>query len=414
MDPLLQTLRRSAQLSSFSFITATSFHKITLQHQACLLANLPPCLKRLNVESDWRCEGKALVGTQEQRTEALNLFQELKKGSCFENLTTLSIAGVSVDMKLVVALLQRSPKLEELRLLGRRSKWMDSELAELISNASWKTLCFKEISGQIGGFTVAAILRNCSTLENIRLAGWLAFDSKSIQKLLCSASNLKRLDIAPSHVYGELEPFSLMAMDIVESIEDSVCLGLETFKCYIGGVPRPDITSKNNGRPLIGIYNIGCQYSMLESSTMQRRVLVQLGRLTKLQEIALGKDIVKYEADAHLSHYAERQNELDYYSSSQYELGFQYQCLTMSLQDGLDELNNLKCLRRLTLEKMSLGMGEAEQRWMKENWPEYGVESRDTFWASRGHSVPVGSDPFKEKFNFDSEARDALQTYDWW
>lgn len=69
------------------------------------------------------------------------------------------------------------------------------------------------------------------------------------------------------------------------------------------------------------------------------------------------------------------------------KMGFQYQCLTMSLQDGLDELKVLKCLRRLTLEKMSLGMGQAEQTWMKENWPEYGRESRDNFWTSRGHYI---------------------------
>lgn len=76
----------------------------------------------------------------------------------------------------------------------------------------------------------------------------------------------------------------------------------------------------------------------------------------------------------------------------------------MSLQDGLDELQDLRCLRRLTLEKMSLGMGAAEQTWMKENWPEYGKESRDTFWTSRGHSVSF-TEALHERSHFD---------HDWW
>ena len=85
-----------------------------------------------------------------------------------------------------------------------------------------------------------------------------------------------------------------MAIDVVDSNKDWVCLGLETFKCYIVGVPGPDITSKKNGRSLTGIYNSGTRYSMTESSTIQRRVLAQLGRLTRLREITLGKDVVDY------------------------------------------------------------------------------------------------------------------------
>jgi len=206
-----------------------------------------------------------------------------------------------------------------------------------------------------------------------------------------------------------------MAMDVVESVEDWVCLGLETFKCYIGGVPRPDITAKKNGRPLTGIYNNGARYSMSESNTIQRRVLAQLGRLTKLREVTLGKDVVDYEGGNHEAHWDEQGMEGEYYSFDRYELGSQYQCLTMSLQVGLGELMNLKCLRRLTLEKMSLGMGgEAEQSWMKENWPEYGKESRDTFWTSRGHSVGLGTDLENEKYLTDDMALETLGTYDWW
>ena len=269
-----------------------------------------------------------------------------------------------------------------------------------VSSNGWKTLSFQRLDGP-GPLTVAAILHNCASLENLRLPNCESFDSKSIQKLLCSAPSLKRFDVISEYVGGELEPYSLMAMDIVESAEDWVCLALETFKCYIGGIPRPDITSKKNGRPLTGIYNDSARYSMFESRAIQRRVLAQLGRLTKLREITLGKDVVDYEIRNHQTHWDEEEMEGEFYSNVEYELGSQYQCLTMSLQDGLDELKGLKCIRRLTLEKMGLDMGDAEQTWMRENWPEYGRESKDMFWTSRGHHVDIGTDLYYEKFHTD-------------
>ena len=134
-----------------------------------------------------------------------------------------------------------------------------------VSSKGWKTLGFQRLDGP-GPLTVAAILQNGATLENLRLPNCEAFDSKSIQKLLCSAPNLKRFDVISEYVGGELKPYSLMAMDIVESAEDWVCLELETFECYIGGVPRPDITSKKNGRPFTGIYNDSVRFSMFERS----------------------------------------------------------------------------------------------------------------------------------------------------
>ncbi|GJJ72659.1 hypothetical protein EMPS_05017 [Entomortierella parvispora] len=422
MEPILQILGRSSRLSTFTFVTAIAnqgtLRTLHPQDQARLLANFPPSLKRLEMVTDRRFHGHVTSSTeQEEENEALELFLELDKRGCFENLAVLSILGVPMSMKLVVALLERSPKLEELSLNAYRATWSDRELFELISKVSsrgWKTLGFRSMSGKVGPLSMAAILRHSATLENIRLTNCLAFDSKSIQKLLCSAPNLRRFDTTPSYLHGELEPLSLLATDIVESTEDWACLGLETFKCYISGVPRPDITSKGNGRPLTGEYNAGCRSSMLESSRIQRGVLAQLGRLTKLRDVTLGKDVIEYRSKTGEARRIEKRLEGAHYSPHNYELGSQYQCLTMSLQDGLDELKNLKCLRRLTLEKMSLHMGEAEQTWMKENWPEYGKKSRDSFWKSRDHYVPIGTDLLKEKMGDDATARAAIKAFDWW
>jgi len=416
IEAILQILARSTRLSTFSFMAGVLTRKLQLEDQARVLASLPASLQRLDMTADLFSRPPVAVD-QELRTTALHHFLELKKGGHFENLTTLSMMGLVADLTLLEALVERSPKLEELKVHGHRGNWDDSELVKTISKVcskGWKTLGFDTLlSHEVGPLTVAAILQNCANLENLRLPNCKAFDSKSIQKLLCSAPNLKRLDLISDFVNGELEPYSLMAMDIVESTEEWVCLGLEAFKCYIGGVPRPDITYKTNGRPLTGIYNNGARYSMTESTRIQRRVLAQLGRLTKLREITLGKDVANYDNLDLDAIWFEKEMEGDY-ASDEHQLGSQYQSLTMSLQDGLDELKDLKCLRRLTLEKMSLGVGKAEQMWMKENWPEYGEESKDTFWTSRGHSLGVGSDLHDETFRDEGPAYDALDTYDWW
>ncbi|GJJ68367.1 hypothetical protein EMPS_00713 [Entomortierella parvispora] len=299
---------------------------------------------------------------------------------------------------LLMALLESSPKLDELSMDGCGPFFDDSNLAMVLSKVpspGWKTLGFKNLP-KIGPLTVSVILGNSATLENLRLTNCEAFDSKSIQKLLCSAPNLNRLDCISASARYDLELYSLMSKDIVESGEDWVCLGLEAFKCSIGGVPRPDITYRGNGSLLTSIYNDKTRFSTPESRTVRRQVLAQLGRLTKLQEITLGMDVTEYSASDRVVHDDGQAAGNEYDSPTGNERGYQYQCLTMSLQDGLDELRNLKCLRRLTLEKMSLGIGAAERTWMEENWPEYEKISGNTTSTLGGRQVDVGSNrPFE-------------------
>jgi len=159
-------------------------------------------------------------------------------------------------------------------------------------------LGFNGVEEDAGLLTVAAILENAATLESLRLCDCKAFSSRVIQNLLCSAPRLKRFDTI-CEVHGELEPYSLMASDILDSSEDWVCLELESFKCCIGGIPRPDLRTKTNGRPLSGILNNPDRYTIQQSRDIQRRVLAKLGRLTKLREITLGQEMVNFQSNDH-------------------------------------------------------------------------------------------------------------------
>ncbi|KAF9396498.1 hypothetical protein CPC16_001180 [Podila verticillata] len=48
----------------------------------------------------------------------------------------------------------------------------------------------------------------------------------------------------------------------------------------------------------------------------------------------------------------------------------QYDCLSMSLESGLDLLSGLKNLRVVALEDMEVDIdGDSEQKWVAEHWP---------------------------------------------
>jgi len=196
-----------------------------------------------------------------------------------------------------------------------------------------------------------------------------------------------------------------MASDIVGSSEDWACLQLESFKCRIGGIPRPDIRARTNGRPLEGILNDPNRYTTQESRAIQRKVLPQFGRLTKLREITLG--LPNLEGDTIT--WAEEEAEGDYYQRNDFQRDRQYECLSLSLQDGLDLLKDLKQMRRLRADRMIVRLSDTqEQEWIKEHWPDYRKEAKDKFWTSRGHDMPMVESDEPEMFGED------WTTYDWW
>ncbi|KAG0043256.1 hypothetical protein BGZ83_011657, partial [Gryganskiella cystojenkinii] len=370
-------------------------------------------------------------------------------------------------------LLSRSPNLEELLVQNnsfRRETYrhVSSCLAELISyktninitnNGSdgdnkdsgsatfvpvgWKTLAFACESYCDVGFVdqkvVQAIVNQSPSLENLRMNGCLAFTSASIQDVLASAPNLKRIDIGPcSEVDPDytIEKHTLLADHILrgmdcqdgqgqgqdEGNDDNkqrrkgsggwACLGLRSFKCAIGGVPRPDITSRTDGHSLHDkvVYHNKDRYSPQESRNVQEKVLEQLGRLSQLQELTLSFDPVVdisrcfdyccFAVQGHLT-------DEEWCAENGWDPNMlqQYACLSLSLDDGLNRLEGLKSLRRFRYEKLSHSVGEKERKWMQENWPEFGQSSRDTFWTERGHAMRPDED--------DSDEEDK-RTYDYW
>ncbi|KAG0048148.1 hypothetical protein BGZ83_006845 [Gryganskiella cystojenkinii] len=316
-------------------------------------------------------------------TEPLNHLRSLDFGRSWDQY------GLEEPTNILVSMIQhRCPSLEELQGDGLES-CKDTLQARIISvnSGSWKTL-----SGMFGPLAMAAILepKTLSSLENVRFQYCSAFSSASIQKLLCSAPKLKRFDNYPEFpTWEEKKALALMAKDIIESSENW---------CLIGGIPRPELEFRTNGRPLHDDpLNDPDLHSIMESQMIQRQVLSQLGRLTQLKEITLGLDTLDTDTGNHDLHILEGENEGAYFDYADFQFQRQYTCLELSLESGLDRLQGLKNLRRLHVENMAVEIeGPQEKEWIKTHWPNFGQDARDRFWTQRGYIVQLGTQQLEQ------------------
>ncbi|KAG0049807.1 hypothetical protein BGZ90_007246, partial [Linnemannia elongata] len=239
-----------------------------------------------------------------------------------------------------------------------------------------------------------ALLKHSGTLENVRLDGCTSFPSELVQELLCSAQRLRRFDAMSRFRFSQMDVV-LDAKDIVRSLSGAgvggeekgwVCLRLESFKCRIGGVPRPDILTRTNGRPLTDpLHTVS---TSAESLQIQQQIYTQLSRLTDLRELVLGHHEVNMNYVMFLD---EMDTEGEYYDfdnpAQDIQGGYQYECLDMRLQSGMKRLKALKVLRRIEVEAMAVGFfEESEQKWVEENWKKLDWNWRDRFWSDLGYA----------------------------
>ncbi|KAG0199930.1 hypothetical protein BGX33_011313 [Mortierella sp. NVP41] len=251
--------------------------------------------------------------------------------------------------------------------------------------------CPPEQKCVFGESAAEALLKHCETLENLRLDGCTRFPSAAIQKMLCSARRLKRFDAVSRFRFKRLDVV-LDAKDIVQSDgEDTekaewVCLGLESFKCRIGGIPRPDLLTRTNGRPLTDPLHISSTRE--ESLQVQHEIYSRLGKLSHLRELVLGHHEVKPD---YLMILDEMDSEGEYYEiytpNVDIQGGYQYECLEMSLRSGLDRLKGLTELRKCVVEAMAVWFYEAEeQNWAMEWWKKLDWTYQDRFWSDLGYA----------------------------
>ncbi|KAF9125011.1 hypothetical protein BGW39_007735, partial [Mortierella sp. 14UC] len=310
------------------------------------------------------------------------------------HLQKLIIQGPYINGSIRLDLLRRCPHLEVLRLYIRETPFdrcsvlanvlyehcphltaarfdghpSDESLSFLIgaSARGWKSFMFDGTQGSFfGRLSAKAILTHASTLENVRLEGCTAFTSTDIQQLFCSAPKLKRFHGISIDRLHEKD-LALRADELVQS--EWVCTGLESFACKITHVPRPDVLIRTNGRALTSpMHTTG---TIEASYQLQGRVYEQLSRLCKLRHLVLGGDIGAYGVKTLELAMKERIVEGRFFDPKFFQAGYQYDCLSMTLESGLDQLKGLRDMRAVVVEGMAVGLSNpGELDWQKEHWP---------------------------------------------
>ncbi|KAG0013505.1 hypothetical protein BGZ82_002114, partial [Podila clonocystis] len=196
-----------------------------------------------------------------------------------------------------------------------------------------------------------ALAKHCATLEVLELKNILTVSSKTLQRVLSSAPRLRALiTIDEKWRHRSRIPY-LDANDFIDLDSLSNTLNpwasetsLKVLKAKITCIPRPDI---------FNVLAVGRRFDTVtetyagEGRHLQRRVLDRLARFTNLEELCLGHD-----------------TRANIFPESLYDGGasedYQYDCLEMTLESGLDQLKDLKNLRVLDVQRMEQRIGLKE------------------------------------------------------
>ncbi|KAF9142665.1 hypothetical protein BG015_000709 [Linnemannia schmuckeri] len=144
---------------------------------------------------------------------------------------------------------------------------------------------------------------------------------------------------------------------------------LEVFDCKFTCVPRPDIVVTEIGVDLSGWALAPSSQvpphpiAIQESRDLQRKVLKQLGRLTRLRTFSL--QTVGYNNEWTIY----SQLEISGIQTMIVEGAVQTDCLDLTLERGPDELAGLKELEQFAVYQMAHRIGIPEVKWMVDNWP---------------------------------------------
>ncbi|KAK5827661.1 hypothetical protein F5H01DRAFT_332012 [Linnemannia elongata] len=186
---------------------------------------------------------------------------------------------------------------------------------------------------KIGDKTVEALIKHAATLEVVRFGSDYVCGWQLIDRLLCSLPKLKEIYFEFNYLnnYGGL----LEAGNVLDS--DWVCLDLEVFGCAFRGIPRPEIPRT----PII--QEKVRSGTRQESLDLQRQVYTKLARFNKLRKLKLSTQISKRHV-------------------------WQYDCLSVTLESGLDVLRDLQ---------------NEEKEWVQRNWPQVEIRFKKLYQRRR-------------------------------
>ncbi|KAG0242933.1 hypothetical protein BGW41_003098 [Actinomortierella wolfii] len=220
----------------------------------------------------------------------------------------------------------------------------DEDIAKVISLSS-QWIHIELYAESVESKTMAAIADHCEHLETLKLVGDESGEctGASLQAVLNKAPKLKCLDVPTL----DNERAMITAGHILSSEWASVSLEYLNLKIIVH--------ERMYGNP----HNTADQ----SSREIQRQVLRRLGQQKQLRKLVLGGM---------------------FYSQRESEHFYQFSCLEMTLESGLDELAGLKDLEKLYIHQMDHRIGIAELEWMAKHFPKL-----RKLWGLRVSSNPL-------------------------
>ncbi|KAF9124562.1 hypothetical protein BGW39_008114 [Mortierella sp. 14UC] len=242
-------------------------------------------------------------------------------------------------------------------LLANRKGWRNIGLSSLRTEQS-----------------VEALIHHCATLELLRVNEAPGLTSAHMHHILSSSPRLHTFTTLADGEYPYPEVAYFLPEDFIDL--DPITNTLRPWSCEstlrrfcakIEHIPRPDVTLTHYGLPRTepeeGIVVEVLQETRTgQSHELQARIYERLARFTQLESLALGHD------------------DRDFGNESLFIIGpdgdptfgdqhFQYDCLSFSLDSGLQALEALRGLKKLNVFRMATAIGVEEVQWMSRVWP---------------------------------------------
>ncbi|KAF9348401.1 hypothetical protein BGX34_002502 [Mortierella sp. NVP85] len=243
------------------------------------------------------------------------------------------------------------------------------------SRLGWRSVSIRGYV-EFGEQSWEALSRHSATLENFTMVKRYYQDGVSLRPFFTSFPRLRSFVTLAETEEDYLKINAIDANDWIH--QDSLSGSLTPWSCEytltdlrisICGIPRPDITHDRKGRkrhPVVEESYPG------EGRMIQRRVYERLARFVNVEVLWLGSN----------SCYSKEPD-----MRSRKVMNHQYECLEMSLESGLDQLEGLKRLKVLNVSLMATKIGQREAQWVAGQWPKLheirGLENRANTWRAR-------------------------------
>ncbi|KAG0292404.1 hypothetical protein BGZ96_004151 [Linnemannia gamsii] len=308
-------------------------------------------------------------------TEISPTWYEVLRGC--EHLRRLTVHGVNTkSVRFIADALKTSLlHLDEIEIHKEFNPLKEGVVTDMISScrAGWKTVDITALDTA----AAEALVKHCPTLERLELKRSANLSSLQMQQILSSSPRLTTFvsmhdnsrDLERDWCGSAIAKFAVQDFIDLDStttgtttLKPWACEStLKVFAAKVTGIPRPDVNKTFHGHSRRG----GLQETYPgQSQELQRQVYERLARFTHLEELELGHDDRNWDDDESYVEAADGGVVFD-------DQDYQYECMDLTLENGLGLLEGLKELKSISIMRMATRVGLEEVKWMVANWPKF-------------------------------------------